>query len=57
MLSAIASLRGRRTVIFVTHRAEPLSLADVVVRLDGAPGFDPFTAGGPRERRRGSDLA
>jgi ATP-binding cassette subfamily B protein len=38
VLAAIARLRGRRTVILVTHRVEPLAIADVVVRLedDGA---------------------
>jgi ABC-type transport system involved in cytochrome bd biosynthesis fused ATPase/permease subunit len=34
VLAAIARLRGRRTVILVTHRLEPLSIADVVVRLE-----------------------
>jgi len=34
MLRAIASLRGTRTVVIVTHRPEPLTIADVVVRLD-----------------------
>jgi ABC-type transport system involved in cytochrome bd biosynthesis fused ATPase/permease subunit len=34
MLRAIAGLRGKRTVILVTHRTEPLAIADVVVRLD-----------------------
>jgi ABC-type multidrug transport system fused ATPase/permease subunit len=34
VLDAVASLRGRRTVILVTHRPEPLAIADVVVRLD-----------------------
>lgn len=33
MLDAIRALRGRRTVVVVTHRPEPLALADVVVRL------------------------
>src|SRR5262249_20100119 len=33
ILDAIACLRGKRTVILVTHRPEPLALADVVVRL------------------------
>lgn len=33
MLRAIARLRGRRSVILVTHRPEPLAIADVVVRL------------------------
>jgi ABC-type multidrug transport system fused ATPase/permease subunit len=34
VLDAIASLRGTRSVLFVTHRPEPLALADVVVRFD-----------------------
>ena len=34
VLAAIAGLRGRRTVRLVTHRPEPLTIADVVVRLD-----------------------
>ncbi|HEY8078412.1 MAG TPA: ABC transporter ATP-binding protein [Labilithrix sp.] len=34
MLRAIAALRGTRTVIVVTHRPEPLALADVVVRIE-----------------------
>ena len=43
MLRAIEGLRGKRTVVLVTHRPEPLAIADVVVRLDGqaqenAPG-------------------
>jgi ABC-type transport system involved in cytochrome bd biosynthesis fused ATPase/permease subunit len=33
MLRAIAGLRGKRTVVIVTHRPEPLAIADVVVRL------------------------
>jgi ABC-type transport system involved in cytochrome bd biosynthesis fused ATPase/permease subunit len=33
MLRAIAGLRGKRTVVIVTHRSEPLAIADVVVRL------------------------
>jgi ABC-type multidrug transport system fused ATPase/permease subunit len=35
VLAAIAGLRGTRSVILVTHRKEPLALADVVVRFDG----------------------
>jgi ABC-type transport system involved in cytochrome bd biosynthesis fused ATPase/permease subunit len=27
-------LRGQRTVVVVTHRPEPLALADVVLRLE-----------------------
>lgn len=34
MLQAIAGLRGQRTVVIVTHRPEPLAIADVVVRLE-----------------------
>jgi ABC-type multidrug transport system fused ATPase/permease subunit len=34
VLAAIARLRGQRTVLLVTHRPEPLTIADVVVRLD-----------------------
>jgi ABC-type multidrug transport system fused ATPase/permease subunit len=34
VLGAIARLRGKRTVLLVTHRPEPLAIADVVVRLD-----------------------
>ena len=46
VLDAIARLRGSRTVIIVTHREEPLSIADAVLRLDGAdsvahPHFHP----------------
>jgi ABC-type transport system involved in cytochrome bd biosynthesis fused ATPase/permease subunit len=33
VLQAIARLRGQRTVVVVTHRPEPLDVADVVVRL------------------------
>jgi ABC-type transport system involved in cytochrome bd biosynthesis fused ATPase/permease subunit len=38
LLAAIARLRGKRTVILVTHRPEPLAIADVVVRLDEPSG-------------------
>lgn len=41
LLDAIARLRGKRTVILVTHRPEPLAIADIVVRL------------GPEARRHG----
>jgi ABC-type multidrug transport system fused ATPase/permease subunit len=34
VLEAIASLRGRRTVLLVTHRPEPLAVADLVVRIE-----------------------
>lgn len=36
VLDAIAGLRGKRTVVIVTHRPEPLALADEVVRLVAA---------------------
>jgi len=34
VLDAIARLKGERTVIVVTHREEPLAIADAVLRLD-----------------------
>jgi ABC-type bacteriocin/lantibiotic exporter with double-glycine peptidase domain len=33
VLDAIARLRGERSVLLVTHRTEPLAIADHVVRL------------------------
>ena len=33
VLDALLALRGKRTVILVTHRAEPLAIADRVVRV------------------------
>ncbi|WP_394823387.1 ATP-binding cassette domain-containing protein [Pendulispora albinea] len=36
VLEAISGLRGQRTVILVTHRTEPLAIADIVVRLERA---------------------
>jgi ABC-type multidrug transport system fused ATPase/permease subunit len=33
VLEAVARLRGRRTVLLVTHRREPLALADLVIDL------------------------
>ncbi|MBX3198801.1 MAG: ATP-binding cassette domain-containing protein [Labilithrix sp.] len=47
LLEAIARLRGERTVILVTHRTEPLAIADVVLRLE--PLSD--ARGSPRSRR------
>ncbi len=38
VLAAIARLRGARSVILVTHRAEPLAIADAVVDLDRVDG-------------------
>lgn len=43
LLDALARLRGRRTVIVVTHRKEPLAIADVVVRLEAAGGSETRT--------------
>src|SRR5580658_420867 len=40
VLDAIARLRGRRTVIVVTHKQEPLTIADVVLRIEGEEGVD-----------------
>ena len=38
VLEAVAGLRGRRTVVLVTHRPEPVGVADLVVRLEwGGP--------------------
>jgi ABC-type multidrug transport system fused ATPase/permease subunit len=34
VLAAVSSLRGRRTVILVTHRPEPLAVADRVVHIE-----------------------
>ena len=38
VLEAIARLRGKRTVVLVTHRTEPLALADVVLRWEPGGG-------------------
>jgi ABC-type multidrug transport system fused ATPase/permease subunit len=40
VLDAIGRLRGKRTVILVTHRREPLSIADVVLRLEPSTAED-----------------
>jgi ABC-type transport system involved in cytochrome bd biosynthesis fused ATPase/permease subunit len=40
VLEAVARLRGRRTVVLVTHRPEPLGIADVVVRLGADGGLE-----------------
>lgn len=37
LLRALEGLRGKRTVVIVTHRTEPLAIADVVIRLEVAP--------------------
>jgi ABC-type multidrug transport system fused ATPase/permease subunit len=41
VLEAVACLRGRRTVLLVTHRPEPIDVADVVVRLDASGACSP----------------
>jgi ABC-type multidrug transport system fused ATPase/permease subunit len=51
MLDAIAGLRGTRTVLLVTHRPEPLAIADVVVRL--APASSPLGAQREQREQRG----
>jgi ABC-type transport system involved in cytochrome bd biosynthesis fused ATPase/permease subunit len=40
VLAAVAKLRGKRTIILVTHRPEPMVIADAVVDLI-ATGADP----------------
>jgi ABC-type multidrug transport system fused ATPase/permease subunit len=40
VLEAIEQLRGARTVLLVTHRPEPLAVADVVVRLSATGAFE-----------------
>jgi ABC-type transport system involved in cytochrome bd biosynthesis fused ATPase/permease subunit len=37
VLHALRSLRGRRTILIVTHRTEPLAIADRIVELSAAP--------------------
>jgi ABC-type bacteriocin/lantibiotic exporter with double-glycine peptidase domain len=37
VLDALAALRGQRTIIVVSHRAEPLQLADQVIELAREP--------------------
>jgi ABC-type transport system involved in cytochrome bd biosynthesis fused ATPase/permease subunit len=34
VLALVASLRGARSVVIVTHRREPLAIADAIVDLD-----------------------
>jgi ABC-type multidrug transport system fused ATPase/permease subunit len=41
VLSALEALRGKRTVVLVTHRPEPLALADLVVTLEHRPPTTP----------------
>ncbi len=44
VLEAIARLKGARTVILVTHREEPLAIADAVVRLHARAPSTPRAA-------------
>ncbi len=37
VLDAIARLKGSRTILLVTHREEPLAIADAVLRIDAPP--------------------
>ena len=63
LLDALARLRGKRTVILVTHRPEPLAIADMVVRIDAEPRNGRSTedvqdrAGGDRDRVRAEEVA
>jgi ABC-type multidrug transport system fused ATPase/permease subunit len=41
LLAKLASLRGERTVVIVTHRPAPLAIADLVVSLDRADSSSP----------------
>ena len=52
VLRAIERLRGKRTVIVVTHRPEPLAIADVVVRLEKLDAVDEPAALREEPRRR-----
>lgn len=54
MLRAIAGLRGKRTVLIVTHRPEPLAIADVIVRLEREDAEAP-DATAPRAPSHGED--
>ena len=57
MLKAIAGLRGTRTVLIVTHRPEPLAIADVVVRLDSDGQHAQHRPGGDRDLGGAEELA
>ncbi|MBX3187531.1 MAG: ABC transporter ATP-binding protein [Labilithrix sp.] len=56
MLRAIAKLRGKRTVLLVTHRTEPLAIADVVVTLQRREDAQE-RAGGHGDLRAAEQLA
>jgi len=53
VLEAVDRLRGQRTVILVTHRSEPLEIADIVVRLDATGNGEHEVTAGEREARGG----
>lgn len=53
VLEAIGRMRGQRTVIIVTHRPEPLDIADLVVRLGDDAGPRPASQGRTRGRITG----
>jgi ABC-type transport system involved in cytochrome bd biosynthesis fused ATPase/permease subunit len=36
VLSSLEALRGKRTIVIVTHRPEPLAIADLVIRMGEA---------------------
>ena len=60
VLAAIARLRGKKTVLLVTHRKEPLAIADVVVELSATStraDDAQHDTGLDRERRRAKELA
>jgi ABC-type multidrug transport system fused ATPase/permease subunit len=52
MLDALCRLRGERTILFVTHRPEPLRIADLVIRLDDARGAEVIRRTAQRGRAR-----
>jgi ABC-type transport system involved in cytochrome bd biosynthesis fused ATPase/permease subunit len=58
VLDAIARLRGSRSILLVTHRPEPLALADLIIRIeaDAARVEDgPMRRQGPTPRERATE--
>jgi len=51
LLAALAKLRGKRTIVIVTHRRTPLAIADVIVRLES----DESRLHGDADRRAARD--
>ncbi len=47
VLDTLASLRGGRTILLVTHRPEPLAIADRVVRVGESTFRAPQGGAGP----------